>query len=72
MADKEIEKVEVNEEDLDMVAGGKIPQEIWDTMTDTQKSNAVSASLFKKYTIVMVCSELDEDVEWHGKVEDYN
>ena len=71
MAEKELEKAELNEEELDQVAGGRIPDEVWKTMTDRQKNNALDVSLLK-IDLNVVCDEVAEDVEWKGKVEDYD
>lgn len=47
MADKEIEKVELNEEDLDAVAGGYSTEE-WNAMTPEQRRQEQIISIQNK------------------------
>lgn len=55
---------ELSDDDLDLIDGGYIPQNVWNKMTTAERQKAQQRSL-AKMTLEMLCEEFDENVVCH-------
>ena len=55
---------EISDDDLDLIDGGYIPQNVWNKMNTEERRKAQQKS-FAKWTLEMTCEELDDGVVCH-------
>ena len=55
---------EISDDDLELIDGGYIPQNVWKKMNTEERQKAQQRS-FAKWTLEMTCEELDDDVVCH-------